>query len=284
VPGNGVNYKGLFFDTLKDEATDAALTLVVPGLIRSKLAPNKVIECTAYVVKKVLANAGRIDLQLNIIEVVSQSQSSFNEDQVKAFEILQKKAELGHKDADSFIKEKIIKGDRVKIIVLIGKGGIIDQDIKHQIKEALAFYELYFIKINLSSETEIIESLINYSQKSPIVVISRGGGDNLEIFDSPVIAEASLHLPSFFITAIGHQQDTPLLQKVADKSFITPTAFGQLEVLQQQLKHERDEKFSIKQRVQELEGKVPSQSKVPIYVWVLIIVLAFVIGWQMSKL
>jgi len=45
--------------------------------------------------------------------------------------------------------------------------------------------------------------------------------------DKPEIAKASLNLKPYFITAIGHEQNVPLLQKVADKSFITPTALGQ---------------------------------------------------------
>jgi exodeoxyribonuclease VII large subunit len=160
---------------------------------------------------------------------------------------------------------------------------------------------------------------------------------NLEGLDSPAIAEASLTLTSPFVTAIGHEQDTPLIQKVADKSFITPTAFGQylndaynntvhqlensraklvddvrkqleanyskqiqnlnekalneqelknkeLMLLQQQLKHERDEKTAINNKIQELERKVASQSKVPMYVWILIAVIALVLGWFIGKI
>jgi exonuclease VII large subunit len=58
-------------------------------------------------------------------------------------------------------------------------------------------------------------------------VVSRGGGENMEVFDKPSLASIALTLNSFFITAIGHKQDISLLQKVADKAFITPTAFGQ---------------------------------------------------------
>jgi len=41
------------------------------------------------------------------------------------------------------------------------------------------------------------------------------------------LAEEALKLKCPFLTAIGHKQDTPLLQKVADKFFITPTELGQ---------------------------------------------------------
>ena len=54
----------------------------------------------------------------------------------------------------------------------------------------------------------------------------RGGGPGLEIFDDVAIAEASLLLKPILVTAIGHAQDDTLLQKLADKQFITPTALG----------------------------------------------------------
>jgi len=49
----------------------------------------------------------------------------------------------------------------------------------------------------------------------------------MEVFNKPSLAECALSLKSYFITAIGHKEDISLLQKVADKAFITPTALGQ---------------------------------------------------------
>jgi exonuclease VII large subunit len=57
--------------------------------------------------------------------------------------------------------------------------------------------------------------------------ISRGGGENMEIFNKASLADEALKLKCPFLAAIGHKQDTSLLQKVADKSFITPTELGQ---------------------------------------------------------
>jgi exodeoxyribonuclease VII large subunit len=54
-----------------------------------------------------------------------------------------------------------------------------------------------------------------------------GRGKNMEVFNKPSLAEEALKLKCPFLTAIGHKQDTPLLQKVADKYFITPTELGQ---------------------------------------------------------
>lgn len=227
VPGKGHNYNGVYYDYLKDETSDACITFIVPALLRTKLEADKTIECHAYLTKKVQANGARIELQLNMTELLAQKESLFTEDDIKAFRILQRKAELGYRDVDSFVKTKIIGGESIKIIILFGKNGIIHDDIKDQLREAISFYDFEFVRINLGSEDEIIRALEQHHAVADLLVVSRGGGDNIGIFNKPNIAETALSLSSHFITAIGHQQDNPLLQKVADKSFITPTALGQ---------------------------------------------------------
>ena len=62
-------------------------------------------------------------------------------------------------------EQPIINEEPITINILIGKGGIIDEDIKHQLREAIGFYKLFFTRINLSSEREIIESLHYYQRK-----------------------------------------------------------------------------------------------------------------------
>jgi hypothetical protein len=56
------------------------------------------------VITSSLLTGGRIELQLNIMELSSSNSTSFTEAQLKSFEILEKKAEIGRKDVDSFIK------------------------------------------------------------------------------------------------------------------------------------------------------------------------------------
>ena len=127
----------------------------------------------------------------------------------------------------SFIKKRVINSTPINIVILIGKTGIIDSDIKHQLKEAISFYTFQFIRISLRSPSEIITAMQEHEKPADILILSRGGGDNLEIFENPAIAEVSLSLRCIFLTAIGHKENIPLLQKVADKAFITPTALGQ---------------------------------------------------------
>src|SRR6202000_380813 len=81
-------------------------------------------------------------------------------------------------------------------------------------------------RINLALVTEIIRAL-NTHQDTDLLAIARGGGENLNIFDHTELAAAAISIKPIFLTALGHSADEPLLQKVADKALITPTALGQ---------------------------------------------------------
>lgn len=59
--GNRINYRGFYYDNLKDETSDTCITLVVPAILRSQLIQDQVIECTSYLTKKVQLNGGRIE-------------------------------------------------------------------------------------------------------------------------------------------------------------------------------------------------------------------------------
>jgi exodeoxyribonuclease VII large subunit len=53
VQGKGNAYSGYYYDTLRDESSDAFITIVVPGIIRANLKPNQTIQCLGYLTKKV---------------------------------------------------------------------------------------------------------------------------------------------------------------------------------------------------------------------------------------
>jgi exodeoxyribonuclease VII large subunit len=225
VKGKDFLYGDKYYDQLKEETGDASMTLLVTGLIRETLTHNDVIEVIGFLQKRVVNAGARIELQFVVTEVVGQGKQSFDAEELRAFEILQTKRDVGYMDVDGFIKTQILKDEKVSIKILVGKTGIIHSDIKEQLKDAIGFYDIEFIGINLSNENEIIEALQN--TEADVIAIARGGGDKMEIFDRAAIAEAAIHLDAYFITALGHAQDVPLLQKVADKAFTTPTALGQ---------------------------------------------------------
>jgi exodeoxyribonuclease VII large subunit len=228
IAGKGQCYNGIFYDSIRDELTDAQLSLLVPGLLREKMVPNTTIEFSGYITRRVVNNGGRIEVQVNITELLSEAERRYSEEEIESFKILQKKASIGYRDVESALKSKIIQQQVITIKILVGKGNIIEHDIKHQLEETISYYDFEFIPISMSGESEIIHAIHRLNTEDiDIVVVSRGGGDRLDIFNKPSIASAALGLAPYFVTAIGHKEDVTLLQKVADKAFITPTALGQ---------------------------------------------------------
>lgn len=226
--GKGNLYNGSYYDSIRDEASDAQITVIVPALIRNELQPNKTVTVNGFISKRVVNNASRIDIQFTITDLVAQAQNKYSDEELKRITVQQAKAASGYRDVHTYIKNKIINEQPFRIAVIIGKTGIIDSDIKHQLRESIAFYDLNFQRISLSSETEIIQTLTALDNKGyDLIAISRGGGENLDIFNKAAIAEAAIRLNALLLTAIGHKEDNTLLQRIADKAFITPTAFGQ---------------------------------------------------------
>ncbi|UOE52608.1 hypothetical protein MTO98_16140 [Mucilaginibacter sp. SMC90] len=228
IPRGGAAYNGYYYDSLRDESADALLTIIVPMLIRNNLQANKAITINGFITRRVVNNASRIDIQFTVTELVEQTQSKFSEEDTQRVSILQKKADTGFRDLSTYIKEKIGREEHFRIGVIIGKSAIIDQDIKHQLRESVSFYDLFFHRVSLTNEQEIIHAIKTLEQEGvDVIAVSRGGGENLDVFNQVAIAGAATDLKALFVTAIGHKQDVTLLQQVADKAFITPSEFGQ---------------------------------------------------------
>jgi len=224
--GKGVNYNGYYYDLLKDEFSDASITLVIPVTLRHQLKDGQLIEASAFLNKRHQPAGARIELLLNVTELVSRKEKVIDEREKKALDLIQRKAQAGYKDLRGFIRNKLYAQEPVNITILIGLTAIIDNDIKHQLKDGTRVYHIEYVRINLSQMNEIINKIIEYDA-GEILIISRGGGENIQLFNNIEIAETVLTLSSIFVTAIGHHDDEPLLQKVADKFFITPTSLGQ---------------------------------------------------------
>jgi exodeoxyribonuclease VII large subunit len=228
VPGKGTVYSGYYYDTFRDESSDTAITILVPPLIRNELQPNKTITVNGFITRRIVNSSGSIQIQLTVTDLVEQTLNKYSDDEVKKIELMQRKANSGYRDIYSWLKKKIINEEPFKIGIIIGKTGIIDNDIKHQLRESIGFYDLSFHRVNLSSELEIITAIDRLNAEHyGLIALSRGGGENLDIFNKFSLAEKAIVTDALFVTAIGHKDDVTLLQKVADKSFITPSELGQ---------------------------------------------------------
>lgn len=224
--GKGTNYNGYYYDILKDESQDSNITLIVPSLIRNGLAEPQVISGLVVLSRRLNAATGRIDLLLTLNQVFSKEEKQISEDELARVEVLHRKSMLGYKDVDGLIRNKVYRKELVRIVIITGVGAIVDQDIRRQLKDAESRFDIFLTRVSLTNTAQISDVLRQVSN-TDVVVLARGGGESLSIFDDIRLANATIDLAFPFITAIGHAVDEPLLQKMADKHFITPTAFGQ---------------------------------------------------------
>jgi len=227
--GKGALYGGYYYDVLADETAEAQLTLIVPARLRPSLTDNTTIEFQGYVTKRVELAQGRIEIQATITELLEERVNKYTGEELRAVAIQQQKAEQGFRDVEGFLKSRIASNVPVRVVILVGKAAIVDSDIRHALEGSIGFYQIRFERIGMASEGEILEGLRQFDDvvSTDLLVLSRGGGDRMEVFDSPVLAEYCLGLGPLFVTAIGHKEDSSLLQRIADKAFITPTALGQ---------------------------------------------------------
>jgi len=224
---DGTKYSGYYYDKLKDEATDKSIKLLVPEILRKDLKNNTTIEIKGYIARK-LDNYGRIELQIVVTELIEQRANKFSEEDIKKVEILNQKAEVGIKDLDSLIKKRIFDQLPINVHVLMGKNAIIDADIITQMSEGIALFKIKFHRVSFSSVSEISSTMIMLDNpNTDLICVSRGGGENLEIFDKPEICKVAIERQCIIASAIGHADNVTLFEKVADKKFTTPTAFGQ---------------------------------------------------------
>jgi hypothetical protein len=222
------SYSGFYYDHLKDEASDFSIQLIVPALIRNQLTDNKTIEIVCYITKKAEKD-GSVRLLANVTDLVNQTQNKYTSEEIRTLEIQQKKSEKGFRDLDSFIKNCIYEDRKPNINIIIGKTAVIQHDIIDQMAEAGSLYNINFIPSTISSVSEMIAAVSKSNNPAvDILVIARGGGDiENETINKSELAEACLNLKPFLVTALGHKVNTPLLERIADRKFITPTAFGQ---------------------------------------------------------
>jgi exodeoxyribonuclease VII large subunit len=101
------------------------------------------------------------------------------------------------------------------------------EDIRAQLKETEEDVELDIRRVSLSRPDEIVREL-HQSCDAQLLVLTRGGGDDVLDLDTEEVIEVVASSPSPVVVAIGHAADQKRLVvgRVADASFPTPTALG----------------------------------------------------------
>ncbi|MCS3532876.1 exodeoxyribonuclease VII large subunit [Chryseobacterium sp. JUb7] len=165
------------------------------------------------------------------------------EEELERYELIQRKLEIGSKDLETLIRDKMLKDEKVRIANIYGNNAIVQKDFLEGLDVSGQYFEIDDHSCNITSSTAIISKLNEISSMEyDIVALVRGGGDrqSMETFNNIQLSELFIELNKVTITAIGHTVDETLLDKLADKRFHLPHDYGSgLHAIAEKLSHER---------------------------------------------
>ena len=121
-----------------------------------------------------------------------------------------------------------LEGEGVLGLALVtSSAGIAQEDLKRQFGPFAKHVRLEQRDVNLSQIGNILGAVESAEER--VVALVRGGGAGLETFDDPRLAATLTKLKEkkLLVSALGHAENTPLVQQIADLAFDTPTDLGQ---------------------------------------------------------
>jgi len=124
-----------------------------------------------------------------------------------------------------------------KIAVVTSSTGAVIRDIMHVINRRFPNVEVEIAPVKVQGEgsaQEIAEALqlLGEMKDADVIVVARGGGslEDLEAFNSEVVARAIFASPLPVVSAVGHETDFTISDFVADVRAPTPSAAAELMV------------------------------------------------------
>lgn len=224
---NSKEYSGYYYDDIKSPNENKYIKARIPSMIRSKLENHNIYVFKGYIEKRI--SFSTIELVFVVDEIMQKEKNPMSEDDVKRFDILQKKANKGYKDFEALVKDRIYNNTPIQIINIYGTTGIVNKDFEAGLAESKVRFKINEYRCNLTSKTEVINLLRKINTTSiDAVALIRGGGDKsaMDVFNDPDLGEEIVKLKPLFVTALGHVVDNSLADKIADKKFHLPHDYG----------------------------------------------------------
>jgi exodeoxyribonuclease VII large subunit len=226
-PGNDRQYGNYFYDKIKDVNSAEYINLLVPPLLRPKLKPKNEIKIRGILSKR-LREGGAIHLAFIAAHLeysVAQSADPVLEEQWKRLQI---RAQIPRKDVDYLIQNQFAKNEKPVIVIFTGESSIVTEEFFNQLGPSIDEYEIEIIRTNLKKPEQLAKDIrkVDIEHQIKYIALMRGGGEGLECFNNPELADSILNSNNPVLSALGHATDNTLAKQLADKIFDTPTAFG----------------------------------------------------------
>lgn len=239
--GGGKSYGNYYYDLLFSEGDHTSIGIRISSLLRSKITNNEIYTLRGFIEKSIKNSS--IELRFVVDEIVHQEERSISEEELQKYGLIQKKLEVGSKNLETLIRDKMLTDEKVKVANIFGNNAIVQKDFSEGLDVSLQYFVVDNHSCNITSSTAIISTLKEISALDyDIVALVRGGGDrqSMETFNDLSLSELFISMRPITVTAIGHTVDETLLDKLADKRFHLPHDYGAgLHAIAEKLSHER---------------------------------------------
>ena len=239
--GGGKSYGNYYYDLLFSEGDHTSIGIRISSLLRSKIVNNEVYVLRGFIEKSIKNSS--IELRFVVDEIIQQEEKSISEEELERYSLIQKKLEMGSKDLETLVRDKMLKNDKIRVANIYGNNAIVQKDFLEGLDVSSQYFEIDDHSCNITSSTAIISKLNEVSTLDyDIVALVRGGGDrqSMETFNDLNLSELFIASKPITVTAIGHTVDETLLDKLADKRFHLPHDYGAgLHAIAEKLSHER---------------------------------------------
>ncbi len=223
---NGRLYGKYFYDEIVGKDKQHRITTQLTSAIRETIEVGKYYQFEGFLNKaQSISNDSKLNVLFTITKVVKHEKKVQLISKVE-YDIIQARFERDFPLIDDILLSKIENGLTPSVDIITGVQSTSKDDYMSQLQDVNS-YNIRHHKCNLSSKKDIVEFISSFDFRSTdLLIILRGGGSGLEVFNEIELCKKAIELPIPFITGIGHDADKTLLEKVADRGFSTPTAVG----------------------------------------------------------
>ena len=223
---NGKLYGKYYYDEIVSKEKQHRITAQFTPSLKKQVEEGKYYQFEGFINKsQSVSNDSKLNVFFTVTKIIKHEEKVQLITKVE-YDIIQARFERDFPLINDILLNKIEKGSVPNIDIITGIQSTSQDDYMSQLSDA-EYYRINSHKCNLSSKKDIVEFLSLYDfSNTDLLIILRGGGSGLEVFNEINLCKKAIELPIPFITGIGHDSDKTLLEKVADRGFSTPTAVG----------------------------------------------------------
>lgn len=219
-------YGNVGYDQLRDENTPESITIVVPVSLRNDLQNGNLVTVQGTLDRRI-QNNGSIQFILNVSRVEKVKDIAISEDEIKRAECRRRKGELGYKNVDGILENKLFIDQRPKVALIYADTSITNADFEKGLQAAKSHIDFSENRISFANAQALCGLLkLLDTQGYDVIAIVRGGGSGIEKLDDVAVVEILTNLHTAWIYGVGHEKENLFIRNIADKVIPIPFALG----------------------------------------------------------